>query len=88
MSEIRRAKQLVARCAKAVERAQVRLVLADRAENDAIRRNASERVLRSLSARVVKLAIVYREKVILSDEAELELGELEDGGIDMESEEE
>ena len=88
MSEIRRAKRRVVRCAKAVERAQDEYNLANRAENDAIRRNASERVLRSLSARVVKLARVYREKVILSDEAELELGELEDGGMDMESEEE
>jgi len=88
MSEIRRAKQQVARYRRAVERAQEKWALADIAEDDAIRRNESGKVLVLLSARVAVLNEVYNDKMIQYQEAVLELAELEEGGMDMESEEE
>jgi len=88
MSEISRAKQRKEKCKNAVEEAQYNLDEADRNEIDAIRRNASEKVLKQLSARVEKLAKVYKKKEELFHNASSILDELRVFEYDMEPESE
>ena len=86
MPKIRRAKRRVVRCENAVEEAQEKWALANRAENDAIRRNASEKVLDRLSVKVTNLKIVLKDKKDLLYDANLILDELKGFEYDIEPE--